>query len=174
MRTTSKVWFTQEQQDDFERFAGSRTLAARLVERAKIVLRAAAPKPHEEMARSLGIVRQTVALWRERFVEPGIDGLQEAPRSGRPCKILPAQIEEMVRQTTRETPDAATPWSTRSLAEAPGVSASTVGRIWRAHGLKPHRVKSFKLSHDPRFAEKLEEVVNLYLPPQRCLGVVAR
>ncbi|MGH9960696.1 MAG: IS630 family transposase [Pyrinomonadaceae bacterium] len=167
MRTASKVWLTQEQQDDFERCARSRTLAARLVERAKIVVLAAAHKPNEEIARSLGIVRQTVARWRERFVAQGIDGLEDAPRSGRPCQIRPAQITEIVRQTTRETPAAATHWSTRSLAAVTGVSASTVGRIWRAHGLKPHRVKSFKLSNDPRFAEKLEDVVNLYLhPPQ--------
>ena len=167
MRTASKVRLTQEQQDDFERFARSRTLAARLVERARIVLMAAAHNPNEEIARSLGIVRQTVALWRERFVAQGIDGLEDAPRSGRPPSILPGQIEEIVRKTTRETPAAATHWSTRSLAEATGMSASTVGRIWRAHGLKPHRVKSFKLSNDPRFAEKLEDVVNLYLHPPK-------
>ena len=92
MQTASKVRLTQEQQDDFERFARSRTLAAGLVERARIVLMAAALKPNEEIARALGIVRQTVALWRERVVEQGIDGLEDAPRSGRPPSILPGQI----------------------------------------------------------------------------------
>ncbi|PYV07120.1 MAG: IS630 family transposase, partial [Acidobacteria bacterium] len=159
---------TQEQQDDFERFARSRTLAARLVQRARIVLMAAARKPDQEIAQALGIARQTAALWRGRFVEHGIAGIEKAaPRSGRPRVILPAKIDEVVSKTTRETPADATHWSTRSLAEVTGVSPSTVERIWRAHGLKPHRVKSFKLSNDPRFAEKLEDVVTLYLDPPK-------
>src|SRR5438093_1859256 len=164
MRTTPKVWLTQEQQDDFERFARSRTLAARLVQLARIVLMAAARKPDQEIAQAMGIARQTAALWRGRFAEHGIAGIEEdAPRSGRPRVILPAKIDEVVSKTTRETPADATHWSTRGLAEVTGISPSTVGRIWRAHGLKPHRVKSFKLSNDPRFAEKLEDVVTLYL-----------
>ena len=166
MSRTAKVWLSPEQQDDFERFTRSRTLAARLVQRAQIILMAATRKPDREIAQALRIARQTVALWRERFVEHGIDGIaKDAPRSGRPPVILPPRIDEIVRKTTRETPADATHWSTRTLAQATGVSASTVGRIWRAHGLKPHRVKRFKLSNDPRFAEKLEDVVNLYLDP---------
>ena len=168
MRTAPKVWLTQEQQDDFERFARSRTLAARLVQRARIVLMAAARKPDQEIAQAMGIARQTAALWRGRFVEHGIAGIEkDATRSGRPRVILPAKIDEVVSKTTRETPADATHWSTRSLAEVTGVSPSTVGRIWRAHGLKPHRVKSFKVSNDPRFAEKLEDVVTLYLDPPK-------
>jgi len=166
MRATSRVWLTREQQDDFQRFARSHTLAARLVQRAKIILMAAARKPDQEIAPALGVVRQTVALWRERFVEQGSAGIEkDAPRSGRPRVILPAKVDEIVAKTTRETPAGATHWSTRSLAKVTGVSPSTVGRIWRAHGLKPHRVQTFKLSNDPRFAEKLEDVVSLYLDP---------
>ncbi|MBF8285291.1 MAG: endonuclease DDE [Anaerolineales bacterium] len=166
MPRAAKVWLAQEQQDDLERFARSRTLAVRLVLRAKILLLAAAHKPNEEIARALDITRQTVGLWRGRFAEHGVAGIaKDAPRSGRPRLILPGRIDEIVRKTTRETPPDATHWSTRTLAQATGVGASTVGRIWRAHGLKPHRVKSFKLSNDPRFAEKLEDVVNLYLHP---------
>ncbi len=164
MPKAAKVWLTREQQDDFERFARSRTLAARLVQRAKIVLLAATRKPDQEIAQALGIARQTVALWRGRFIEQGIAGIEkDAPRSGRPRTILADKIDEIVAKTTRQTPAGATHWSTRSLAEETGVSPSTIGRIWRVHGLKPHRVKSFKLSNDPRFAEKLEDVVNLYL-----------
>ena len=164
--TAPKVWLTQEQQDDFERFRRSRTLAARLVQRSQILLMAAAHKPTEEIARALGISRPTVALWRDRFIEQGIAGIEkDAPRSGRPRVLQPPQIDELVRKTTQETPPGATHWSTRTLAQATGVSASTVGRIWRAHGLKPHRVKRFKLSKDPLFAEKLEDVVQLYLHP---------
>jgi Homeodomain-like domain len=109
--------------------------------------------------------RQTVGLWRDRFVAQGFDGLEDRPRSGRPTHILAPMIDEIVRITTRETPVAATHWSTRTLAEVTTVSASTIGRIWRAHGQKPHRIKSFKISNDARFAEKLEDAVSLYLNP---------
>ena len=157
---------SQELRDDLERFARSRTLAARLVQRAQIVLMAAARKSDQEIAQAVGVVRQTVGLWRSRFVEQGISGIEkDAPRSGRPRTITPARIDEIVRLTTQSTPVAATHWSTRTLAPLTEVSPSTIGRIWRAHGLKPHLVKSFKLSNDPRFAEKLEDVVPLYLHP---------
>ena len=165
MRGT-KIWLSQELRDDLERFARSRTLAARLVQRAQIVLMAAARKSDQEIAQAVGVVRQTVGLWRSRFVEHGFAGIEkDAPRSGRPRTITPARIDEIVRLTTQSTPVAATHWSTRTLAPLTEMSPSTIGRIWRAHGLKPHRVKSFKLSNDPRFAEKLEDVVPLYLHP---------
>jgi transposase len=157
---------SQELRDDLERFSRSRTLPARLVQRAQIVLMAAARKSDPEIAQAVGVVRQTVGLWRGRFVEQGIAGIEkDAPRSGRPRSITPARMDEIVRLTTQSTPVAATHWSTRSLAPVTEVSPSTIGRIWRAHGLQPHRVKSFKLSNDPRFAEKLQDVVPLYLHP---------
>src|SRR5436190_19549328 len=103
MRTTPKVWLTQEQQDDFERFARSRTLAARLVQRARIVLMAAARKPDQEIAQALGIARQTAALWRGRLVEHGKTGIEkEAPRSRKTRSVLAAQIDEGVSKTPRE------------------------------------------------------------------------
>src|SRR5947207_13843534 len=99
MRTTPKVWLTQEQQDDFERFARSRTLAARLVQRARIVLMAAARKPDQEIAQALGIARQTAALWRGRFAEHGITGIEkDAPPPDKPRANLPAKIDEVTRQ----------------------------------------------------------------------------
>src|ERR1022692_105 len=184
MPRTPKVWLTTEQQDDFERFARSRTLAARLVQRAQIVLQAAAGKADVEIAPTLGITRQTAGLWRRvmskvwditrqtaglwrrRFLDRGIAGIEkDAPRCGRPRLIAASKIDEMVSMTTRQTPANATHWSTRTLAQVTAVSPSTVGRIWRAHGLKPHRVKTFKLSNDRQFAEKLEDVVSLYLHP---------
>jgi len=166
MSRAPKVWLTAEQQDDFARFARSQTLAARLVERAKIVLHAAAGKADIEIAQALGITRQTVSLWRRRFLDRGIAGIEkDAPRSGRPRLIAASKIDEIVSLTTRQKPANATHWSTRMLAEVAAVSASTVGRIWRAHGLKPHRVRAFKLSNDPRFAEKLEDVISLHLHP---------
>jgi transposase len=164
MPKAPRVRLTTEQQDDFERFARSRTLAARLVERAQIVLQAAAGKADVEIAKALDITRQTVGLWRRRFLDRGIAGIEkDAPRSGRPRSIAASKVDEIVALTTRQTPADATHWSTRTLAEVAAVSPSTVGRIWRAHGLKPHRVKTFKLSNDCHFAEKLEDVVRLYL-----------
>jgi transposase len=108
---------------------------------------------------------KTVTRWLGRFEAQGMKGMEDAPRSGRPPLILPPKIAEIVAKTTQEKPAGATHWSMRTLAPVAGVSPSTVGRIWRAHGLKPHRVRSFKLSNDPRFAEKLEDAVDLYLNP---------
>jgi transposase len=166
MQRAYKVWLNQEQEDDLRRFARSRTLAARLVERSKMVLACALGHNVEEIAEQLDVARQTVSRWLGRYIERGLDGIEkDRPRSGRPPIILPSQIAGIVAKTTRETPVGATHWSTRTLAPMVGVSASTIGRIWRAHGLKPHRVSSFKLSNDPHFAEKLEDCVDLYLHP---------
>ena len=165
LRQAPKVWLSQEQRDDLERFARSRTLPVRLVERAQIALRAAVGWDNQEIAEEVGLCRQAVGRWRERFATEGPLGLEDRPRTGRPRRILEPTIAEVVRLTTQSTPVAATHWSTRTLAAVTGVSASMVGRIWRAHGLKPHRVKSFKLSNDPRFGDKLQDVVSLYLNP---------
>jgi len=161
-----KVWLSPEQEDDLQRFARSRTLPARLVERSKMLLGCAAGQTGEEIAEQLDVARQTVSRWLGRYVERGLAGVEkDMPRSGRPRTITPARIDEIVRLTTQSTPVAATHWSTRTLAPMTAVSPSTIGRIWRAHGLKPHLVRSFKLSNDARFAEKLEDVVPLYLHP---------
>ncbi len=165
MRCAYRIRLTSEQEDDLQRFARSRTLAARLVERAKMLVLGSTGHTVEEIADQLGVSRQTVARWLGRFEAKGMKGMEDAPRSGRPHVILDSKIAEIVAKTTRETPEGATHWSTRTLAPVAGVSPSTVGRIWRAHGLKPHRVSRFKLSNDPRFAEKLEDVVGLYLNP---------
>jgi transposase len=165
MWSTAKIQLTEQQQDELERCVSSRSLAAHAVERAKIIVGLAAGKAKQEIARQLGIVRQTVRRWEQRFQQQGIQGLEDAPRSGRPRAIKPEKIEQIVHKTTQETPPDSTHWSTRSLAKAMGVSASSVSRIWRAHKLKPHRVRTFKLSNDPCFAEKMEEVVELYLHP---------
>src|SRR6266478_1927835 len=173
MGCAPKVWLSQEARDDLERFSRSRTLSARLVERARIILRAAVGQENQQIANELGLCRQTVGRWRERFAAAQIEGLEDHPRSGRPARILLPTIDEVVRLTTQEKPVTETHWSTRTMARVIGVSAATVGRIWRAHGLKPHRVKSFKLSNDPRFAEKLEDVVSLYQHPPEGALVIA-
>ena len=166
MPGAAQIQLTPQQQEELDRRASSRSLTARAVERAKIILGLAAGKAKQEIAAQLGIARQTACRWGRRFREQGLPtGLEDAPRSGRPCVILPEKIEQIVRKTIQETPPDSTHWSTRSLAEQVAVSASSIGRIWRVRGLKPHRVRTFKLSNDRCFAEKTDDVVNLYLNP---------
>src|ERR1039458_4316214 len=131
MPRAPKVWLTTEPQDDFERFARSRTLAARLVQRAQIVLQAAAGKADVEIE-TWDITRQTAGFWRRRFLDRGIAGIEkDAPRCGRPRLIAASQIGEIVSMTTRQTPANATHWSTRTLAQVTAVSPSTVRACWR-------------------------------------------
>jgi transposase len=118
-----------------------------------------------EIAKQLGVARQTVRRLEKRFLRHGTKGLEDAPRSGRPRRILPEQVTQIVHKTTQETPLDSTHWSTRSLAQEVHVSPSSVGRIWRSKHLKPHRVRTFKLSNDPAFAEKTDDIVGLYLNP---------
>jgi transposase len=137
-----------------------------LAERARIVLLAGQGWQDLEIAAELGITPKKAGRWRSRFLQKGTTGLEkDAPRPGRTPAISRELVAEAVRRTTEETPAQATHWSTRSLAAALGISDSSVLRIWRAHGLKPHRVESFKLSKDPQFTEKLEAIVGLYLSP---------
>src|ERR1035438_7072598 len=131
MPRAPKVWLTTEPQDDFARFARSRTLAARLVQRAQIVLQAAAGKADVEIAQTLDITRQTAGFWRRPFLDRGIAGIEkDAPRCGRPRLIAASKIDEIVSMTTRQTPAHATHWSTRTLAQVTAVSPSP----WAASG----------------------------------------
>jgi transposase len=164
MPGAAKIQLTEQQQEELERCVASRTLAVRAVERAKIILGLAAGKAKKQIAERLGIARQTVRRCELRFLQQGTEkGLQDAPRSGRPRCIQPEKIQQIVHKTTQETPADSTHWSTRSLAQVVNVSPSSVGRIWRLQDLKPHRVRTFKLSNDGEFAEKTEDIVTLYL-----------
>lgn len=165
MPHSANIQLDEQSQQKLEALVGSRTAASRAVERAKIVVELAAGKAKKEIAKQLGIARQTVARWERRFRQRGMEGLVDAPRSGRPAIIGPEKIAQIVHKTVQETPRDSTHWSTRSLAQEVQVSASSVSRIWREHRLKPHRVRTFKLSNDGRFAEKTEDLVNLYLNP---------
>jgi transposase len=171
MRIAPKVVLTEQQRKQLQTYARGRSVAARLVERARIVLYASEGKQDSEIAEQLAIPRQKAARWRKRFLELGVAGLvKDAPRAGRPRKITAATVNEIVTQTTQTTPANATHWSTRTMAKQAGISEASVRRIWKAHGLKPHRTTTFKLSNDPRFAEKLEDIVGLYLnPPEHAL-----
>ncbi|MCU0918702.1 MAG: IS630 family transposase [Planctomycetes bacterium] len=154
-----------------ETWARSRTLPARVVERAQIVRLAADGVPNQEIAHQLGVSRPTVQLWRDRFRALRVAGLEkDAPRPGRLPRISEAKIRAVIEATLHTTPPAATHWSTRTMAAAQGVSEATVRRIWHQHRLQPHRTKTFKLSRDKQFVEKLCDVVGLYLnPPDKAL-----
>lgn len=155
----------------FQRLARSPKSAQKVVLRARIVLLMDEGIGVRETARRLETTTPTVMLWRQRFTEGGLDAvLEEAPRSGRPRSVSAETVVEVVRRTTQEKPPGATHWTTRTLAPVVGLSHTQVHRIWRAHGLRPHRQESFKLSTDPAFLAKLADVVGLYLnPPEKAV-----
>lgn len=171
MRVAPKVELSPEQAVVLEQRSRGRSLPARLVERARIILLAADGKQDKEIASELQISVQKSARWRARFLEYGVRGLEkDAPRPGRTPSIPGTLVKRVIHMTTRQKPANATQWSTRSMAEAVGISEASVRRIWHKNGLKPHLVDTFKVSNDPKFAEKLEAVVGLYLnPPEHAL-----
>jgi transposase len=153
-----------------EQWARRRTTAQAVAQRARIILACAAGHTAPAIAAELHVTRQTVGKWRRRFVEKRLDGLVDEPRPGAPRRITDAQVEQVIIDTLETTPADATHWSTRTLAKRTALSHSTVGRIWRAFGLQPHRSETFKLSRDPLFVDKVRDVVGLYLdPPDRAL-----
>ncbi len=156
---------TDAQRAELTRLARRRKTPRGLALRAAIVLACADEPSIVAAARRLGVSRPTATRWRERFLEHGLDGLTDEPRSGAPRRIGDDRVEEVVRTTLEETPPNATHWSTRSLAKRLGLSQSAVSRIWRAFGLQPHRSETFKLSTDPYFVEKVRDVVGLYMSP---------
>jgi len=142
----------------------------RLATRARIVLACAEGLDNKSVAARLRVGRVTVGTWRRRFVERRLAGLADEPRPGAPRSISDADVERVVTRTLEAKPKAAPHWGTRGMAQAEGLSQSSVGRIWRAFGLKPHQTSSFKLSTDPYFVEKVRAVVGLYMsPPERAI-----
>jgi transposase len=163
MRVAPEIVLLPQDRKQLQQWARSNTVSVRLARRAQIVLSAADGLDNEAIAAQLGFGRVQVGRWRTRYAEGGLRAIeQDLPRGGRPVKVDAAQI---VHLTTQTLPPAATQWSTRSLAAEVGVSDTTVLRVWRQHGLKPHRVRGFKVSRDPRFVEKLEDIVGLYMSP---------
>jgi transposase len=154
-----------------ERWAAAQKTPQSVALRARIVLLAAAGESNSKIARTLNVSRPTAILWRRRFAEGGAQALTETkPGRGRKPTISAAKIKAIVQATTQTRPPGQTQWSCRTMAKAQAVSPATVQRIWDAHGLKPHRVRTFKLSNDPRFSEKLTDVVGLYLnPPEKAI-----
>ncbi len=163
MRVAPTLELSPEEVHQLTRLARSNTASVREARRAQIVLLAAHGNDNHEIAEALDVGRVQVGRWRTRYANGGLEAIvQDRPRGGRRRTI---DAQEIVRLTTQTTPPGATHWSTRRLAAATGVSASTIRRIWQAHGLKPHRIDTFKVSRDPQFIEKLEDIVGLYLSP---------
>ena len=156
---------SEQERETLERWARRPKSAQALALRCRIVLAAAAGDSNEEIAARLACNRNTVGKWRGRFVERRLDGLHDEPRPGKPRTISDEDVERVIVKTLEETPAAATHWSTRSMAQATGMSQTAVSRIWRAFGLKPHLVETFKLSPDPQFIDKVRDIVGLYLNP---------
>ena len=155
----------EEERQTLERWIRRRSTAQGLAMRSRIVLGAAEGRTNVDIAAEVGCSGVTVSKWRNRFARRRLDGLYDNPRPGPPRRIDDAKVEEVVVKTLEETPRDATHWSTRSMARAVGLSQSSILRIWRAFGLKPHRTEHFKISPDPQFVEKVRDLAGLYLNP---------
>jgi transposase len=169
-RPTPPVVLTADERQTLEQWARRPTTAQALAQRARIVLGCASNRTNGDIAKSAGITRQTVGRWRHRFVRKRLQGLLDEPRPGAPRKITDTAVEHVIALTLESTPRDATHWSTRAMAKRSGLSQTAVSRIWRAFGLQPHRSKTFKLSKDPLFIDKVRDIVGLYLdPPDKAL-----
>lgn len=170
-RVASPICLESPDRLELERWVAAHGTPQQVTQRCRIILTAATGAQNQEVAQELEINPKTVALWRTRFCREGTDCLWEvAEGRGRKPTLTPQDVERIVDATLQTKPAGATHWSCRTLAKAQGISKATVNRIWQSHQLKPHRTKGFKLSRDPRFLEKLTDVVGLYLnPPQKAL-----
>jgi transposase len=166
MTPTPPLAVTTEQRAVLTAWVRAGSTSQAVVQRARICLLAADGKPTSHIAEELGVARDTVMLWRRRFENGGPEALTKIAKGrGRKPVIPEEKIDQIVEATLHTTPPGATHWSLRSMARAQEVCPHTVWRVWRAHNLQPHRVRTFKLSNDPRFVEKLTDVVGLYLNP---------
>ena len=163
MRIAQPIELSSEERSRLWKLAHADTASVRLARRAGMILLAADGWENKTIGEMIGAGRVQVATWRKRYLAGGMAALEcDLPRGGRKRRVDAAEI---VRLTTQTKPEAATQWSTRTLAALVGVSDTTVQRVWKAHGLKPHRVRRFKVSRDPKFVEKLEDIVGLYMNP---------
>lgn len=171
MYIAERIILISKEETTINRWAQGKSFPLRLMQRARIIQLAAQGIFNHDIASRLGISRPTVQLWRERFLSFRLPGLEkDAPRPGRLPKIPQRKVTAIVNATLHTKPPNATHWSTRAMAKEHGVSNATVQRIWKEHNLKPHLIKTFKLSRDKRFIEKLYDVVGLYLnPPDKAI-----
>lgn len=164
-RPTKRIVLNAAELEELERLARQKRKGRSVAFRAQIVLQCGQGLPDSAVARALRTTNYTVGVWRKRFLTRGIAGLFDEPRVGAPRQIGDERIEEVVTQTLESAPRAATHWSTRLLAKKLGLSQSSVSRIWRAFGLKPHQSDTFVLSKDPQLVAKVRDIVGLYLSP---------
>lgn len=164
-RPKTELLLSDEEREQLLRWIRRRKSAQGLAQRSRIVLECADGGSNTAVAERLGVARHTVGKWRSRFLEHRLDGLVDDPRPGRPATVTADQVEDVVVATLESTPENATHWSRSKMAGRAGLSPSTIGRIWKAFGLKPHLEDGFKLSNDPLFVEKVYDIVGLYLRP---------
>lgn len=161
------------EREQLQRWVRRRKTAQDIALRSRIILECATGVSNSEVSRRLGVSLPTVGKWRARFIEKRLEGLVDEPRPGRPATIGVDRVEQVIVDTLESTPTNATHWSRASMAEKSGLSKSTVGRIWKAFGLKPHLEEGFKLSTDPLFTEKVYDIVGLYLNPPESAVVLS-
>jgi transposase len=168
MRVAPEIILSDDERTELEKLVRSKLSSVRLAQRARIVLLAADGIQNKDIAQQLDVGRVQVSRWRVRYAQSRLSGIErDLPRGAPPAKVDVARLVEL---TTQTKPKAATHWSTRTMAAELGVSAASVSRHWRANGLKPHVVRGFKVSRDPQFVEKLEDIVGLYMsPPEHAL-----
>jgi len=164
-RSLPALAISEAERAELTSLASRRSTAQALALRARIVLGCAEGEQNKVVAQRLGVSENTVGKWRGRFAEHRLEGLRDDPRSGTPRTLEDARIEAVIVRTLESLPPDATHWSSRGMAKASGVSISSVQRIWRAFGLQPHRLETFKLSTDPDFVAKVRDVVGLYVSP---------
>ena len=171
-RPKTELTLTDDERAQLVRWSRRAKSSQALALRSKIVLSCAKGMDSKDVAAQLSCAEATVGKWRRRFVAERLDGLVDEPRPGRPATISVEQVEAVVVATLEQTPKNATHWSRASMAKRSGLSKTTIGRIWKAFELKPHRVDGFKLSSDPLFVEKVYDVVGLYLNPPESAAVL--
>lgn len=164
-RRKAELILTDDERRTLKTWASRPKSTQQLAQRARIVLACADGLDNKQVAAKLGVTTPTVGKWRKRFIARRLDGLADQERPGAPRKVTDEDVEKVITRTLETKPKAATHWSTRGMAEATGLSQSTISRVWRAFGLKPHRTETFKLSKDPYFIEKVRDVVGLYMNP---------
>src|SRR5919197_4407678 len=172
-RPKASLVLTAEEREQLQRWARRRKSSQALALRSRIVLACAEGVDNKTVAAELGCAAATVGKWRGRFVEHRLDGLTDEARPGRPATVTADQVEDVVVATLESTPANATHWTRASMAKRTGLSKSTIGRIWKAFDLKPHRAEGFKLSNDPLFVEKVYDIVGLYLNPPEAAVVLS-
>jgi putative transposase len=169
-RNAPVISLTNEEIDQLESYLRSRSMPSGLSTRFRIILLAAEGFDNKEISKRVGLSRISVGKWRKRYYEKGLEGLHDELRAGRPRSVQDEKVAELIHKTLQTKPEGATHWSTRTMASEIGVSHMTVARVWQTFGLKPHLSKTFKLSTDPFFVEKVRDIVGLYLnPPENAL-----